>query len=246
MASVPHAVDVMLSLSHAAALRAKIDLTRTFPPHYYSDLVNVTDPQPEHGTTHLSVMDAAGTAVAMTTTVNLFFGSRIQSASTGLLWNDEMDDFSQPLRANAFGFPPAVANYVAPGKRPLSTMCPTLVEADGGVLALGASGGSRIVTAVLQVMLRVLDGTSLDVAVAGPRLHDQLLPMECNLEQPYDTQVAAHLRSVGHHVMVRAPPWFDAVCQAVKRHPNGTLSAACDWRKQGDPSVACTASGWSD
>lgn len=143
----------------------------------------------DKGTTHLAVVDKDRNAVSITSTVNTYFGSKVVSPSTGIVFNDEMDDFATPGRPNLFGLPPSEANYIAPGKRPLSSMSPTLVfrrDFDGEVtesddlgklfMTLGSSGGPKIITAVLQVFMNhALLGMPLYSAVANPRIHDQLL-----------------------------------------------------------------------
>jgi gamma-glutamyltranspeptidase/glutathione hydrolase len=132
------------------------------------------------GTAHLSVIDGHGNAVALTTTVNLAFDSMQADPGTGLVLNDEMDDFAaNPGRPNAFGLVQGEANAPGPGKRPLSSMSPTLVtDADGRVvLAVGAAGGPRIITATLQTLLGVIDrGLAPKEALALPRIHHQWLP----------------------------------------------------------------------
>jgi gamma-glutamyltranspeptidase len=150
----------------------------------------------DHGTSHFSVVDRHGNAVAVTTSVNTNFGSHVRSPSTGILFSNTMDDFSKPGVPNHYGLKPSESNYIQPGKRPLSSMSPTMVfleatrygdteasgesngEDDWGklVLIIGASGGPKIITSVLQVLLRFLwAGQDLLGAVLYPRLHDQLI-----------------------------------------------------------------------
>ena len=172
-------VPTMLDKTHSAMLRAKISKSETFPPEYYKDLSEQVSVVPEdHGTSHLSVVDSQRNVIAFTTTVNGVFGSFIVSPSTGILFNDEMDDFSNPSSSNIWNFPPSVPNYIQPGKRPLSSMSPTICLKDGKpFLALGASGGSRILSAVIQVIVNVLEyGMNVMDAVVQPRFHDQLIP----------------------------------------------------------------------
>lgn len=132
------------------------------------------------GTSHLSVIDSDGLAVALTTTVNLHFGAKLLDPGTGLVLNDEMDDFAaRPGQPNAFGLVQGSNNSVAAGKRPLSSMSPTLVLDEEGraVLAVGGAGGPRIITGTLQTLLGVLDHRlSPEQAVAAPRIHHQWLP----------------------------------------------------------------------
>jgi gamma-glutamyltranspeptidase / glutathione hydrolase len=131
------------------------------------------------GTTHISILDGSGAAVALTTTVNLSFGAGIQDPTTGILLNDEMDDFTaRPGVPNAFGLVQGEANKVEPSKRPLSSMTPTLVVDAGGrtILAVGGAGGPRIITGTVQTLLAVLGGATASDAVASPRIHHQWLP----------------------------------------------------------------------
>jgi gamma-glutamyltranspeptidase/glutathione hydrolase len=130
-------------------------------------------------TTNLCVVDAAGGAVALTYTLNTSFGTHRMAAGTGVLWNNEMDDFAaKPGEPNHFGLRQGAANAIVPGRRPLSSMSPTIVTREGRVvLALGSPGGPRILSAVALVLLRhVGDGLPLDVAVLAPRVHHQHLP----------------------------------------------------------------------
>ena len=136
-------------------------------------------------TTHVSVMDGAGNAVAYTTTLNLGYGSKIVVTGAGFLLNNEMDDFSsKPNTANSFGLLGGDANAVEPGKRMLSSMTPTLVLKDGEpVLVTGSPGGSTIITTVLQVVTNVIDhGMAVAAAVAAPRFHHQWQPNRIRYE----------------------------------------------------------------
>ena len=135
-------------------------------------------PLEDHGTAAFSVIDELGNAVSVTSTVNWGFGAKFMSASTGIVMNNEMDDFSTPGQSNGFGLAPSEANYIEPFKRPLSSMSPTIITRGGEVVAtVGASGGPRIITAVLQTLVRLLmygDGP-LD-ALTASRIHHQFLP----------------------------------------------------------------------
>jgi gamma-glutamyltranspeptidase/glutathione hydrolase len=158
-------------------------------------------------TSHLSVGDRDGRTVVATLTINLTFGSGFMAAGTGVLLNDEMDDFvAAPGVANAFGLIGGDANAVAPGKRPLSSMTPTLVLREGRVwLALGSPGGSRIITSVLQVIVNVVDhGMNLSQAVAAPRIHHQWYPPWVEYESyGLSPDTASLLRLKGHRLLPR-------------------------------------------
>lgn len=203
-------------------------------------------PKPEaapgtKNTTHLSVVDAAGNAVALTTTVNYAFGSCLVAKGTGVLLNDEMDDFAgQVGTPNAYGLVQGEANAIAPGKVPLSSMTPTLVfqkdDPAKVLLAVGSPGGSTIPTTVLQVVSQVVDG-KLDVvrAVGEGRLHHQWLPDEVWVEPTtLDPATAAALKARGHALKEVATGWGDA--EAVYVDPvTGLKSAASDPRNEGAP-----------
>ena len=161
-------------------------------------------------------------AFSLTTTINLFFGSRVMVPETGVLLNNEMNgieqlfhcpqfpilfltstDFSIPNVSNAFGYYPSPANYARPHKRPLSSIAPIMVEHANGTLyaILGASGGSRIITATLQNVLHILDlNMSVKDALASPRLHDQLIPNQVTFEEIYNNATVAYMIGRGHNV----------------------------------------------
>ena len=152
-------------------------------------------------TTHFSIVDAEGNAVAVTYTLNGGFGSGVTVPGAGMLMNNEMDDFSaKPGTANLFGLVQGEANAIAPGKRPLSSMTPTIVLKDGKpFLVLGAPGGSRITTAVLQVMLNVIDfGMNIQEAIDAPRFHHQWKPDRLDIEKGSSPDTIALLKAKGH------------------------------------------------
>ncbi len=184
-------------------------------------------------TTHLSVIDAAGNRVAATLTINLLFGSGIVADGTGVLLNNEMDDFS--LRAelpNAFRLLGGDANAIAPGKRPLSSMTPTFVEDAKGVLVLGAPGGSRIVSQVLLAVLDYLRAGPVDLAeiVSAPRYHHQWWPDRVEVEpEGFPASWRAALEAKGHRVETGKRRWGNM--QAVfKSKQTGAVQAASDPR----------------
>ncbi|NNL67285.1 MAG: gamma-glutamyltransferase, partial [Myxococcales bacterium] len=182
-------------------------------------------PQQDGGTMHLSVTDAAGNAVAITQTINLLYGSGITVAGTGILLNNEMDDFSiAPNRPNAFGLVDTRgANAVAPGKRPLSSMTPTIVTRDGRVfMVTGSPGGPRIITTTLLTVLNVVDfGMNVQEAVAAPRYHHQWVPDRLQLERAVPRDVVEALRRRGHPVEVSERDWSSA--QAIVIDPESGL-----------------------
>jgi len=231
----PGFVDVpvarLLSDEYAIERAGAIDPERTRAPEAYGSRV---PPGTDHGTSHFSVVDADGNAVACTETINLGFGSLVGVDGFGFVLNDEMDDFlTRPGEANAFGLVQSERNLPAPGKRPLSSMSPTLVfDADGLVATAGASGGPRIITATMQVLLRVLAGASAADAVAAARVHHQWLPNRLDLEADALTPEArAELERRGHVLGERAEI---GNVQVIRRVAGG-WDAASDPRKGGKP-----------
>lgn len=191
----------MLSNSYAAETRAKISDKHT---------LNISDYDPagfedheSHGTSHVVTTDASGMAASLTTTVNLFFGSKVMVPETGVIMNDEMADYSVPNISNVFGYYPSPVNYVRPNKRSLSSIAPIMADFANGTLfaVLGASGGSRIITTVVQNALHILDG-GMDVhqALRQPRLHDQLLPNLVTFEWNYNNSTVESMRKRGHNI----------------------------------------------
>jgi gamma-glutamyltranspeptidase/glutathione hydrolase len=192
-------------------------------------------PSDDAGTSHISVMDNAGNAVAITQTVNLLFGSLVTAQGTGIVLNNEMDDFAAaPNVPNAFGLVGDKANSVEPRKRPLSSMTPTILLRDRTPwMVVGSPGGPRIITTVLQVILNVLDhGMDIQQAVSAPRFHHQWRPDFLRLEPEHPRDVVERLRRIGHPVRVSDTHWSSA--QAVLRDPErGLLWGATDPRSNG-------------
>ena len=187
-------------------------------------------------TTHVSVVDAEGNAVATTTTLNTWYGSKWVAARTGVLLNNEMDDFTtKPGAPNHFGLVQGAANSIVPGKRMLSAMTPTLVLDPGEALrlVLGAPGGATIITTVFQVLSNILDhGMQLADAVAAPRVHHQHRPDRIDVEPGgLSEAVVRELEDRGHSVHERPEPWGDVQAVAVRR--GGRLEGAADPRRGG-------------
>lgn len=179
---------------------------------------------------HVSIMTKNGESVALTSTVNLAFGSQVMDAATGILLNDQLDDFSIPNVSNAFGLPPSPYNYIYPGKRPLSSCTPTIVVVDKQVVAVvGASGGSQIITATSQTIVRMLDmQADPHVAVHAGRTHSQLVPDVVLVEENGPVGVALEKKG---HVVVEGHIYTGVA--AVQRTRNGILQGAGDQRKDG-------------
>jgi gamma-glutamyltranspeptidase/glutathione hydrolase len=187
--------------SHALRMAAGIDPRRATPS---ASLPPASPTTEGTDTTHLSVLDAAGNRVAATLSINLPFGSGYMAPGTGVLFNDEMDDFAAQVGvANAYGLVGTAPNAIAPYKRPLSSMTPSFVEGPRGLLVIGTPGGSRIVTMVIQGILAWIDGADAASVVAEPRLHHQYLPDFIQLEpETADTQRRAGLEGLGHSLRV--------------------------------------------
>jgi gamma-glutamyltranspeptidase/glutathione hydrolase len=194
-------------------------------------------PHESNHTTHYSVVDADGNAVAVTTTINDWFGSRVTADGLGFLLNDEMDDFSAKAGVpNADGLIQGVANAIGPGKRPLSSMSPTIVVHDGKtVMVLGSPGSSKIITTVANVLMGVVDyGMNIQEAVNAPRFHNQWMPDVVNVEKWFSPDTTSLLRQMGYNVEIglpnggggASPYWSDAECIAIDAKTGDRLGAS--------------------
>eukprot|EP01080_Neovahlkampfia_damariscottae_P009133 gene9133-1222_t len=232
-------MKLFLSKDHAAEVRTKINLKKTMKPDYYVPPHREPFYLPEdHGTTHVSVVDKHGNGAALTSTVNLEFGSYVVSKSTGIVLNDEMDDFSIPNKTNAFGVPPSPENFIKPEKRPVSSMNPMIVLTDNKLSAvLGASGGTRIISSTYQVFLNLFAfGMNVGQAVNSPRLHHQWYPNKLRIEAGYP--FVNEFRSYGHEIEELSQDGSGGllgVSQAIHVLPDGTVEASSDHRKGGAP-----------
>ncbi|KAG8777938.1 hypothetical protein FRC12_000112 [Ceratobasidium sp. 428] len=216
---------------------ARITDDKTHTPEYYKPIYDV---QIDHGTTHTSAADSDGTAIALTSSVNLIWGSRVMDGATGVIFNDVMDDFSMPGIPNAFGLWPSPWNYPEAGKRQVSSMAPAILEHPSGefYLALGGSGGSRIFGAIAQTILNLDRGMDVSQAVEAPRVHDQLFPTVVSIESEFGESGLDGLKQRGHNVTVFDINLGVAEIQAVSIDKDGHISAASDSRKNG------VAAGW--
>ncbi|MGB8987384.1 MAG: gamma-glutamyltransferase [Candidatus Sulfotelmatobacter sp.] len=248
-------VAQLIDKKYAAAWRDSIDDAKATSsmalkrPAIFSELEQyaAAHPQPfanheSQHTTHYSVVDAEGNAVAVTTTINDWFGSRVTADGLGFLMNDEMDDFSaKPGAPNADGLIQGAANAIGPGKRPLSSMTPTIVVHDGKTfLVLGSPGSSKIITTVANVLMGVVDyGMNIQEAVDAPRFHNQWLPDVLNVEQWFSPDTVQRLQKAGYNVEFGlheggnvSPYWSDAECIAVDPKTGERLGAS-DYRGNG-------------
>jgi gamma-glutamyltranspeptidase/glutathione hydrolase/leukotriene-C4 hydrolase len=230
--TVQEVVDYMLLNTTADYMRSMIQDNTTHDPCYYREPMAVSIPS-DYGTSHLSVLGPNGDAVAATSTVNSYFGSLVRSEISGVIFNDEMDDFAIPTRDDPTYLLPTVPNYVEPGKRPQSSTTPTiLLDGDQVKMVVGASGGAKITTATAQVILDVLDfGKGLSEAIQYPRLHHQLYPNYIQIEKDFPQQFQEGLRERGHDVVVSSSY---AIVQAIIRS-GGYIHATSDPRKGGKP-----------
>jgi gamma-glutamyltranspeptidase/glutathione hydrolase/leukotriene-C4 hydrolase len=204
--NITELVSNLTSADFAASIRQQINDTTTREVFFYQpDFVSVEN----HGTAHINVLAPDGSAVAMTSTINYFFGAQVRGSRTGIVFNDQMDDFSTPGVTNVFGFPPSPNNFIVPGKIPQSSMCPTIVFDSSGEVAFlgGGVGGSRITTQVAFVMMGSL-WFKRDLLTADDtgRIHHQLVPNEIVAERWLDSAIVAGLRAKGHTVNVLQPP----------------------------------------
>lgn len=240
-------VAQLVDKKYAAAWRETIDPVHASPskelkrPAIFSRLEQdaaLHPPLPPHEsnhTTHYSVVDSDGNAVAVTTTINDWFGSRVTADGLGFLLNDEMDDFSaKPGVPNADGLIQGAANAIGPGKRPLSSMTPTIVVHGGKtVMVLGSPGSSKIITTVANVLMGVVDyGMNIQEAVNAPRFHNQWLPDVVNVEKWFSPDTLNTLRKMGYNVHIGlhegdevSPYWSDAECIAIDEKTGDRLGA---------------------
>jgi gamma-glutamyltranspeptidase/glutathione hydrolase len=220
-------VKQLTSKSYAAAWRASISLTSTTPSAGLKRPAGFLPPAPKsagrrrpesNDTTHYSVVDAEGNAVAVTTTLNDSFGSRVTAGSLGFLLNDEMDDFTAKEGVpNYYGLMQGPANAIAPGKRPLSSMTPTIILHDGKLrFVLGSPGGARIITTVANIFLSASEGgLNIQQAVGAPRFHHQYLPDKLYLEPGFTQETLNGLRSLGYDLEVKDGHWSNGECIAI-------------------------------
>ncbi|MFL6817496.1 MAG: gamma-glutamyltransferase [Bradyrhizobium sp.] len=215
-------VATLISREYAARQRASIDPQRATP---WTDALSATPPREGSNTTHFSVADGMGNAVSNTYTLNFSYGLGMVAEGTGVLLNNELDDFTaSPGASNAYGLVGFEANLPGPGKRPLSSMSPTIVLKDNRpVLVTGSPGGSRIISTVLQVIVNVLDyGMEVAAAVAAPRVHHQWLPDEVRIERGFEEDTLAALRERGHHLV---QPLGQTSANSIALTANGMIGA---------------------
>ncbi|XP_074662049.1 scoloptoxin SSD14-like isoform X2 [Tubulanus polymorphus] len=233
-------VNNLTSQSYATFHRNLISDNTTHEPSFYGNQTSKLD---QTGTSHFSIVAPNGDAVALTSTINFYFGSKTMGNRTNIIFNNEMDDFSTPNQTNGFGFAPSESNYIEPGKRPMSSMSPTIVtDYNGDVVdTLGASGGSKIISSIVQTLAQTLWlGKSVKESVDSPRLHHQWIPNNVTYEEKFDENIRDRLKELGHEFVKLKGR--GAVVQAIHRRLHShhklksyLLDAYSDPRKGGCP-----------
>ncbi|CAF1347032.1 unnamed protein product, partial [Rotaria sp. Silwood1] len=233
--NITELIHNLTSKEYANEIRSRINDDKTFGFEYYGgtwlDKIKT-------GTAHLSVVGLDGDAVALTSTINLYFGSEVLGPETDIFYNDEMDDFSTPNTINSFGVPASPANYIAPGKRPVSSMAPLIIIDKRNQRiqqVLGASGGTKITTAIAQVsMLNLWYNDDIKKAIDSRRLHSQLLPQDVVVESGFDYDILKRLKDRGHNITCDA--FGGSIIQGIEwRDEVNQYWANCDIRKGGAP-----------
>ncbi len=227
--------QALTSKAYAKSIAQQINIEKARPSSEIKP--GKLEPYESNQTTHFSVVDKQGTAVAVTYTLNTNFGSGIVAGNSGILLNNEMDDFSaKPGTPNVYGLVGGEANAVQPAKRPLSSMSPTIVAKGGKTwLVTGSPGGSRIITTVLQMVVNSIDfGMNVAEATNAPRFHHQWLPDQLRVEKGFSPDTLRLLENKGQHVKVL--PAMGST-QSIMIGPDGTLYGASDPRTPGDLSA---------
>ncbi len=233
-------VEELTAKKYASAWRSSITPGKATPSADLQRPAGFLPPAPKtaghraesQDTTHFSVVDSDGNAVAVTTTLNDTFGSHVTAGSLGFLLNDEMDDFASKMGVpNMFGLIQGPANAIAPGKRPLSSMTPTIVLENGRLrFVLGSPGGARIITTVANIFLSAADGRlNIQQAVDAPRFHHQYLPDTLYLEPGFSDQTQQALRGMGYTLAVKDGHWSNGECIAIDPK-TGELAGGQDHR----------------
>uniref|UniRef100_A0A914IAS7 Uncharacterized protein n=1 Tax=Globodera rostochiensis TaxID=31243 RepID=A0A914IAS7_GLORO len=233
---VPEAMELAKNMTSARYHR---EVLKRVPPKamfsaYYAELPLMAQKE-DHGTSHVSVLDPEGNGVSATSTVNRWFGAVVQSEQLGIVWNDEMDDFSSPGMANGFGFAPSEANFIEPGKRPMSSMSPMVIfDQDSGKLkfVIGASGGSKIISAMAKPVIRVLCfNETIKEAIDAPTLHNQFTPDVTQFEETVPQQLIKDLE-VKFAQKFKPTTGFEGIVQGIVIGDDGFIYANGDYRRR--------------
>uniref|UniRef100_A0A914BW81 Gamma-glutamyltransferase n=1 Tax=Acrobeloides nanus TaxID=290746 RepID=A0A914BW81_9BILA len=202
------------------------------PSAYYG---GITAQKEDHGTSHVSVVDSDGNGVSATSTVNRWFGAVVQSPKYAIVWNDEMDDFSSPGMANGFGFAPSETNFIEPGKRPMSSMSPLVIyDTKTGKLkmVMGASGGSKIISALAKPIIRVLCfNETIKEAIDAPTLHNQFTPDITQYEPAVPKQLLSDLEAYFKQSF-KLTSGFEGIAQGIVINDDGQIYANGDFRRK--------------
>ncbi|XP_025416058.1 glutathione hydrolase 1 proenzyme-like isoform X2 [Sipha flava] len=225
--------------SYINSIRSKIsdNYTSSNPNDYGADFYMPNN----HGTANMAVIDSIGNAVVSTNTINTHFGSGFMSPSTGMILNNEMNDFSTPGITNHYGIPSSPSNFIKPGKRPQSSMCPSIFTNENGefVLAAGAAGGSKITIATAYISaLKIWRHQTLKQIIDHPRFYHQLIPMKVVYEYGTTADVVQKLKNIGHRV-VRLKDNGNSggsASSAIYKSPEGIIEAMPDFRRHGNSS----------
>lgn len=227
-------IDRLLSPARIEQIQKSIDESQTFAAEYYGTAVQIPE---DDGTQHISIIDKDGFAVALTSTINTYFGSKVVGEKSGVVLNNQMDDFvAQPGVANAYGLVGSEANYVAPFGIPLSSMTPTiLISPDGSEkIAIGASGGPFIISATLQSIINIIDyQMDPSEAIAAPRIHHQWQPRKIFVDKGISWDTQEKLKTIGHEI--QDFEHYSSVQIVHYEKHNQTFWGASDPRKGGWP-----------
>lgn len=226
-------VREIMSNEFAEKIVDKIDFNSVLDQKEYGKRLNSTD---DHGTTHLNVIDEDEMVVMITSTVNLEFGAKFLDNKTGIILNDEIDDFYVPKVKNAFDLDGMTKNIVEPNKRPFSSAAPVLLVKRDEVIAIGAAGGTRIPTSIFSVIFHLILGRSLGDAIMESRIHNQLTPDYTYIEANLPKEIRSYLKKLGHKVAVSSQNSIFTSVQGIKMKINGrhkNIEAFSDKRKGG-------------
>lgn len=231
-------IQNMTNPEYAEAMRKKIDDTKTHSIDYYGGHF-VT--QEDHGTAHISILAPNGDAISATGTINYILGS-LRRSKTGIILNDEMDDFSTPGSVNVYGIPPSEVNFIKPGKRPMSSMAPTIiVNKEGNVdLVIGSAGGSRITTAIAHTIINYYffkSNESLWNIFESKRLHHQLIPDKLYFEPGFDENIVRELNTTFNHPIEKVTTTIGFGALVGVYVDKGTVHSAYDPRRGGSSVV---------
>ncbi|ELQ75122.1 Gamma-glutamyltransferase [Trachipleistophora hominis] len=235
-AFVPEAQEIaerLISKEHAKKVSETIKFDRTLSIQEYGYENAFTE---DHGTTHLNAYDEQGMMVLLTSTINLEFGAKYMDLVTGIIFNNEIDDFYVPFVKNAFDLPESQANIIKPGKRPFSSAAPLLLIKPNQILALGAAGGTRIPTSIISTIFHLELGKTLSEAVAEPRLHHQMIPYVTYIEYNLNHDVVNYLAKIGNEIKESSTNSIFTSVQGmiVRKNPEIEIEAYSDKRKGGD------------